>query len=211
MAPALDVYLKWPTRSKVMLWTAFCAVVGLLYYFLGFMPRLQELRQLDETYARLGKEQRENQAIADNLALVKEEVRRLDQNLAQALEKLPNTEEIPNLLRMVSDLGKEAGLEFLLFKPAPPVPKEFYAEVPLEMQVLGRYHDIAQFIDRVGKLPRIVTIQDLELGGAKPAPGGVKLTASCKATTFKFLDPAEKAALDKAKAAAAAKANGGAT
>lgn len=205
MAPALDAYLKWPTRKKVLVWAVVCVVVGLVYYFLGFQPRLQELRRLDDTYARLGRELRENQAIADNLALVKEEVRRLDQKLAAALEKLPNKEEIPNLLRTVSDLGRESGLEFLLFKPAPPVPKEFYAEVPLEIQVLGRYHDVALFFDRVGKLPRIVTIQDLDLGGAKQSGGSVKLTASCKATTFKFLEPAEKEALDKAKAEAAKK------
>lgn len=194
MAAALDTYLKWPIRKKAIVWVLFCLTVILLYNFLGFQPRLQRLRGLQDEYERLGKDLRENQAIADNLPLVKEEVRRLDAKLALALEKLPNSEEIPTLLRTVSDLGREAGLDFLLFKPAAPAPKEFYAEVPLEIQVLGRYHDIAVFFDRVGKLPRIVTIQDLELGGAKPTPAGLKLTASCKATTFKFLEPGEIAA-----------------
>ena len=67
--------------------------------------------------------------------------------------------------------------------------------------MLGRYHDIALFFDRVGKLPRIVTFQDLDLGGGRATPSGLKLTASCRATTFKFLDAVEKAALDKGKAA----------
>jgi type IV pilus assembly protein PilO len=204
MAAALDTYLKWPTRKKAIVWVLFCLVVILLYNFLGFRPRLQELRGLQDEHERLGKDLRENQAIADNLPLVKEEVRRLDAKLALALEKLPNSEEIPTLLRTVSDLGREAGLDFLLFKPGALSPKEFYAEVPLEIQVLGRYHDIALFFDRVGKLPRIVTIQDLELGGAKPTPAGLKLTASCKATTFKFLEPGEVAAQkDKTKDGAA--------
>ena len=216
MAAALDTYLKWPTRKKAIAWVLCGLAVILLYNFLGFQPRLKQLRGLQDEYERLGKDLRENQAIADNLPLVKDEVRRLDAKLALALEKLPNGEEIPTLLRTVSDLGREAGLDFLLFKPGAPVPKQFYAEVPLELQVVGRYHDIATFFDRVGRLPRIVTIQDLELSGAKagPAssklsaqtPAGMRLVASCKATTFKFLEPGEAAAAaDKGKAGAAKK------
>jgi type IV pilus assembly protein PilO len=194
MAAALDAYLKWPTQRKILVWLVFCLAVGGVYYFAGFRPRLETLRALESDFDRLGKELQENKAIADNLPKVKEEVRRLDERLALALEKLPNSEEIPTLLRTVSDLGRDSGLDFLLFKPAPSVPKDFYAEVPLELQVLGRYHDIAAFFDKVGRLPRIVTIQDLDLGGAKATPGGLKLTAGCRATTFKFIEPGEKAA-----------------
>ena len=194
MAAALDTYLKWPTRRKAIVWLLFTAAVVLLYYFLLFQPRLEELRGLEADYDRLVKELRENQAIAENLPKVKEEVRRLDERLAQALQKLPNREEIPTLLQTVSDLGKEAGLEFLLFKPSPPVPRDFYAEVPLELQVFGGYHDLATFFDKVGRLPRIVTIEDLDFGGAKQGPGGVKLTVSCRAVTFKFLEPGEQVA-----------------
>lgn len=189
---AFDAYLKWSPRRKALLWFLFCAVVIVAYYFVGYRPRVEELRSLEAEYEKLGKELRENQAIADNLPRVKEEVRRLDEKLALALEKLPDTEEIPNLLRTVSDLGKEAGLEFLLFKPGQPTPKEFYAEVPLELQVLGRYHDLATFFDKIGRLPRIVTIQDSDFGGPKSAPGGVKLQVSCRAVTFKFLEPSEQ-------------------
>jgi type IV pilus assembly protein PilO len=197
MPAVLDSYLKWSMKRRLLLWAGVCLGGILLYYFLGFQPNLQKLRALEEDYNRLGKELRENEAIAANLPRVKEEVRRLDEKLAQALEKLPNQEEIPALLRTVSDLGRDSGLEFLLFKPSPFVPKDFYAEVPLELQVLGRYHDVAVFFDKIGKLPRIVTIQDLELGGAKRAAAGLKLTASCRATTFKFLEAGEKPALPK--------------
>ncbi|RMG93167.1 MAG: pilus assembly protein PilO, partial [Candidatus Dadabacteria bacterium] len=145
MAAVVDTYLKWPTSRKALLWVGITVAVGLGYYFLGFQPRLRELQRLEEEYDRLGKELRENQAIADNLPRVKEEVRRLDEKLAEALQKLPNREEIPSLLQTISDLGKDSGLEFLLFKPGASQPKEFYAEVPLEMQVLGRYHDVAVF------------------------------------------------------------------
>ncbi|NOY44449.1 MAG: type 4a pilus biogenesis protein PilO [Deltaproteobacteria bacterium] len=197
MAAVVDTYLKWPASRKTLLWVGFTVLVGLGYYFLGFQPRLQELRGLEDRYERLGRELRENQAIADNLPRVKEEVRHLDEKLAEALQKLPNREEIPDLLQTISDLGKDSGLEFLLFKPGGSQPKDFYAEVPLEMQVLGRYHDVAVFFDKVGRLPRIVTIVSSEFGNPKPEAGGVKLTVSCRAVTYKFLEPGEKAAADK--------------
>lgn len=191
MAGAVDTYLKWPKSKKAIVWLICGTVIAVVYYFAFFQPRIQALRSLEAEYDKLGNELRENQAIADNLSQVKEEVQRLDQKLAQALEKLPNKEEIPSLLQTVSDLGKESGLEFLLFKPAPPVAKDFYAEVPLELQILGRYHDLAIFFDKIGRLPRIVTIEDIDFGGAKSGPGGVKLTVTCKALTFKFLEPGE--------------------
>ncbi len=192
MAAALDTYLKWPVRKRVLLWVGVCAVVGGLYTVLGFQPTLQTLRDLQAEQEGLARDLRENQAIADNLAQVKEEVRLLDERLSRALEKLPNREEIPTLLQTVSDLGRDSGLEFLLFKPGAPQPQQFYAEVPLELQIAGRYHDLAAFFDKVGRLPRIVTIQDVDFGSPKPGPGGIKLTAACRAATFKFLETGEQ-------------------
>jgi type IV pilus assembly protein PilO len=192
MAAPLEAFLKWPARRKALVWLALSAVVILGYYFLGFQPRINALRSLEKQHGQLGRELRENQAIADNLPRVKEEVRRLDEKLALALEKLPDTEEIPNLLQTVSDLGKESGLEFLLFKPSPPVPKDVYDEVPLGLQIVGRSHALAGFFDKVGRLPRIVTNQNIDFGSTKPGPAGVKLKVSCRAVTFKFLEPGEQ-------------------
>ncbi len=194
MAGAVDAYLKWSARRKAVVWILLGAVVGAVYYFALFQPRLQTLRGLEAQYDKLGQELRENQAIADNLAQVKEEVRRLDERLTEAKQKLPEQDEIPLLLQRISDLGKEAGLEFLLFKPGAPTPKDFYAEVPLELQLYGGYHDLATFFDKVGRLDRIVTIEDIDFGTPKQTPGGLKLTASCRAVTFKFLEVAEQAA-----------------
>lgn len=192
MAAVVDSYLKWPASRKALLWFAFCALVGLAYYFLGFQPRVDTLRSLESQHDQLGQKLRENQAIAANLPRVRKEVELLDLKLAQALEKLPNKDEIPVLLQTISDLGRDAGLEFLLFKPGGATPKDFYAEVPLDLQIKGRYHDLGVFFNNVGRLPRIVTIRDLDLGRPKFGPGGVELTVNCKAVTFKFLDQSQQ-------------------
>jgi type IV pilus assembly protein PilO len=192
MASAVDTYLKWPASRKALLWFAVSAAAILLYYFLGFQPRVERLRGLEAEFDQLGQKLRENQAIAANLPRVRAEVELLDQKLAEALTKLPNSDEIPVLLQTISDLGKDAGLEFLLFKPGGASPKDFYAEVPLDLQIRGRYHDLGTFFNKIGRLPRIVTIRNLDLGQPKTGPGGVELTANCKAVTFKFLDPSQQ-------------------
>jgi type IV pilus assembly protein PilO len=192
----VDTYLKWTARKKAFLWIVVCFVVVAVYYFFGYRPQTENLQALQADYDRLGTELRENQTIDENLERVREELERLDARLEEALKKLPETEEIPNLLKTVSDLGKDSGLEFLLFKPAPPAPQTFYAEVPLELQMLGRYHDLAAFFDKVGRLPRIVTIQDIDFGNSKPDKGGTTLKVSCRAVTFQAIDPSEAAQSD---------------
>ena len=192
MAAVVDSYLKWPASRKALLWFAFSAAAILLYYFLGFQPRVDRLRGFEAEFDQLGQKLRENQAIAANLPRVRAEVELLDQKLAEALTKLPNSDEIPVLLQTISDLGKDAGLEFLLFKPGGASPKDFYAEVPLDLQIRGRYHDLGLFFSKIGRLPRIVTIRNLDFGQPKAGPGGMELTANCKAVTFKFLDPSQQ-------------------
>lgn len=196
MASSVDTYLKWTARKKALLWIVVCAAVVAVYVFFGYRPQTEKLQALQADYDRLGTELRENQTIDENLERVREELERLDAKLEEALKKLPETEEIPNLLETVSDLGKDSGLEFLLFKPAPPAPQTFYAEVPLELQMLGRYHDLAAFFDKVGRLPRIVTIQDIDFGNPKPDQAGTTLKVSCRAVTFQYIEPSEEAQSD---------------
>jgi type IV pilus assembly protein PilO len=112
------------------------------------------------------------------------------------MAQLPTSKEIPSLLANISNLGKEAGLEFLLFRPVPEVTREFYAEIPVEIKVKGTYNDVAIFFDKVGKMPRIVNIAGVTMEGAKETFGKWEITTSCTATTFKFI---EKEASDLAK------------
>lgn len=113
-----------------------------------------------------------------------------------ALSALPDAKEIPSLLTAVSKSGSDSGLEFLLFKPEPEALKDFYAEIPVSINVKGGYHQIAQFFDRVSQLSRIVNIKDIVINYAQ---GGGLLTASCKAITYRFVEKneTEKVEVDK--------------
>ena len=97
------------------------------------------------------------------------------------------------MLANVSQSGKDAGLEFLLFQPKPEVLKDFYAEIPVSIQVTGSYHQVAIFFDKVSKLSRIVNIKDIDMAPAKEEE---TLTTACTAVTYKFLDQPHQAEKD---------------
>ncbi|HDM32718.1 MAG TPA: pilus assembly protein PilO, partial [Deltaproteobacteria bacterium] len=97
------------------------------------------------------------------------------------------------LLENVSALGKASGLEFILFRPKKEVPKNFYAEIPVDIKVQGRYSDILNFFYKVSKMPRIVNISNIVMSSPrKTSGGGIILTTTCNATTYKFIEGAKK-------------------
>jgi len=118
-------------------------------------------------------------------------LKRLEADLAKAqgdlkvaIKLLPTTSEIPSLLKNITKLGNDSNLEFLLFSPEKQVSKEFYIEIPVSIEVLGSYHDVAVFFDKVGKLDRIVNVVNVNMIPIKDL--STMLKTSCKATTFRF-------------------------
>jgi type IV pilus assembly protein PilO len=106
------------------------------------------------------------------------------------MRALPEKEEIPTLLTGISKAGKSSGLTFILFKPMPEVKKDFYAEIPVAMEVIGDYHGVAMFFENVAGLNRIVNIRNISM---TPADKQAKtLRTKCTAVTYKFIEPSEK-------------------
>ena len=99
---------------------------------------------------------------------------------------LPKTQEIPDLLRNISDLGKTTGLEFISFLPAQEIQKDFYAEIPINITLLGPYHNVGSFLDKVSKLDRIVTVDNIKMAQPKELTGEILLTSTCQLVTYRF-------------------------
>jgi type IV pilus assembly protein PilO len=99
---------------------------------------------------------------------------------------LPKEQEIPQLLKDISALGTNAGLDFLSFKPGADVPKDFYAEIPVSINVDGPYHSMGYFLDQVSKLDRIVSVDNIRMGGPKKEAGEMILSSSCELMTYRF-------------------------
>ena len=191
MDPQIEKLLKLPTKEKVALLILLMLLEGAAMYYGLHRPRMQELDGLKQKHEDLQKQVAENRRIANNLPRFKAEYEQLKRDLDNALTELPNQKEIPSLLTNISNVGKSSGLEFLLFRPKPEVPKDFYAEVPVDIAVSGTFFNVADFFVAVSKLPRIVNITNVSFLDIKQVSGRTSLKVNCLATTFRFLDPKE--------------------
>ena len=191
MDPQIEKLLKLPTKQKVALLILVLLLEGAAMFYGLYRPRMQERAELQTTHEELQKQIQENRRIANNLPRYTAEYEQLKKDLDAALTELPNQKEIPSLLTSISSLGKGAGLEFLLFRPKPEVPKDFYAEVPVDIAVSGTFYNVADFFVAVGKLPRIVNINNVNFSDIKTAGGRTTVKVNCLATTFRFLDKKE--------------------
>jgi type IV pilus assembly protein PilO len=199
MARKLGDLAKIPTKQKAILAVLFCLLVVVGYYYLYYQEASKQVASLEGNLANLRSKIKEQEVIAGNLKSFQEEVRRLEEQLSVLLEQLPNSAEIPSLLKSVSDLGKESGLEFIRFAPGGEAKKEFYAEIPVAISVTGDYHSFALFADKVRHYPRIVNLSNIAFTAPKPAGDNLVLeTINCTATTYRFLEqPAAPAAAGK--------------
>ncbi|NWF55083.1 MAG: type 4a pilus biogenesis protein PilO [Syntrophaceae bacterium] len=188
MAITLETIVKLPTSRKILILAGLVAVIVGLYLYLIYWPNLDLLKKKKAEMGTLETQVRELRIVAANMKRFQAEAAKLREELQLAITQLPTSKEIPALLSNVSQLGKESGLEFLLFKPAPEVSREFYAEIPVEIRVKGTYHNVALFFDRVGRLPRIVNISEVSMDNAKETSGRWEINTACTATTFKFIE-----------------------
>ncbi len=111
---------------------------------------------------------------------------------------------MPQLLKDISDNGARSGLNVTLFQPQlKDEIRDFYAEISFDMKVEGPYLNVASFFYRLGSLPRIVNIKDIQMGSPRVVENDMVLSTTCKGVTCRFLTPEEQAQIEEAKAAAA--------
>ena len=152
------------------------------WYFL-YQPRAEEIARLDEQIAQTRQTLEKHQRIAATYDEFRAKVAQVEASLRELLTQLPKRREIPDLIRQISDLGVRTGLQISLLRPQPEQPKEFYAEIPIAVTVVGPYHAVGQFFDALGQLPRIVSVSNIQM-----AMSAKTLETQCLATTFRFLE-----------------------
>ncbi|MBM4260769.1 MAG: pilus assembly protein PilO [Deltaproteobacteria bacterium] len=177
-------------------------VVGYLYIY---APHSEQMTKLHEEIDSVQADRDRKKAIAANLPKLQKDLREWDIKLKTAVSQLPDSREIPELLSNISTKAREAGLEIVLFRPRAENMQEFYAEIPVDIVVRGGFYSAVNFFDEVGKLNRLVNIDNIDFKNPKVAGDQVNLEISTLATTYRFLDEAERKQVAEAKAAAAAK------
>ena len=175
---------SWPVPIKIGGILVVCAIV----LFAGFWFLIQgELEQYGEAQKKeegLRETYMNKKALAINLPAYKEQMEEMEQTFGSLLRQLPNTTEVPDLLVDITQAGLGRGLEFTLFRPEKELPKDFYAEMPISVEVRGTYHELALFVSDVAALPRIVTFGDITISASKDN----KLTMSAKAKTYRYME-----------------------
>jgi type IV pilus assembly protein PilO len=164
----------------------FIAIIA-IFVFLFYKPKFAKISNLNNQLKTLEQKLVVAKKNAADLKEFQKKMQEAEVQFKTAMRALPEKEEIPSLLTSISRSGQDVGLEFLLFEPKAEVRKEFYAEIPVAMQVRGGYHDLAIFFDKVARLSRIVNIKNIEMGRAKDS---MDLNTSCTAVTYKFVEPA---------------------
>jgi type IV pilus assembly protein PilO len=187
----LDQILNLPTSQKLALVASIFILIGAGFFYGLYQPKMKELTSLRAKQTELSNKLQEDKRIADNLPRFKRDFEQLNLDLANALTELPNQKEIPSLLTSITSRGKEAGLDFLVFRPKAEEPKDFYSAVPLDIVISGSFYNVANFFIEVGNLPRIVNISNVNVSELRNAGGRMLMKVSCLATTFRFLEKKE--------------------
>jgi type IV pilus assembly protein PilO len=186
----------WPAPVKLVLVLLVCIVVGVGGYYFDTEGQVERLAAVEKAETQLRKDFETKQAKASNLEAYRKQLEEMKQSFGAMLRQLPNKTEVAELLVDVSQTGLASGLEFQLFKPNAEAPREFYAELPIQIKVTGEYHEFGNFISGLAALPRIVTIHNVAISSQGVAKrDGVatdsKLTLEATAKTYRYLDEEE--------------------
>jgi type IV pilus assembly protein PilO len=192
-----------PIRAGII--GVLCLVLVALGYVLDIQGMRSDLASAQQQEISLKKDFEEKQNKAANLEGYKQQMKDMEDAFGTMLRQLPSKNEVADLLVDVTQTGLANGLTIETVKPGAEKPLDFYAEMPISLEVSGSYHDFGGFVSGVAALPRIVTLHDISI---TPQSGkGGRLLMKAAAKTYRYLDPQEIAA-ERAKAAAAAKGKG---
>jgi type IV pilus assembly protein PilO len=183
---------RWPAAAKAVVILFLMGGVIFLGYWFHTKDQLAELTVAEEKEVGLKVifETKAKQAV--NLEAYEKQLEEMRESFGAMLRQLPNKTEVADLLVDVSQTGLASGLEFQLFQPRGEVPREFYAELPISIQVIGNYHEFGAFVSGVAALPRIVTVHNVDIGNTgKGDTGLLRMTLTAK--TYRYIDEEEAA------------------
>jgi len=154
------------------------------------------LQARQNTEQQLRNEYRSKHSKAINLALYKQQLADIEKSFGAMLRQLPSRTEVPNLLVDISQTGLAAALQEKLFQPGLEVKKDFYAELPIRIELTGSYHEFGAFVSGIAALPRIVTLGDIQITPLDKNAGFDQLQLALTAKTYRYLDDEEIAAAE---------------
>ena len=188
-APAIEWVEARTKLQRVLIYaSAIVLLVGSFTYF-AYLPKHKEIGRLESEYKKLAEKLDKARKTAKQLNYYRTKMKAAEAQFKIVMKALPEKEEIPALLSGISQAARDADLDITKFQPNQEKAKEFYAEVPITISVSGNYHNVAMFFDKISNLPRIVTIEAIKM---LPDKESDKLSTTCTAVTYKFIEHVKK-------------------
>lgn len=184
--PALAALKTVSLRQKITVLAIVLAAIGVVFYYYVESPEQETIARLSGEIAKLDQEIHTNKAKTKSLEELKRVNAELQQQLVKNQEQLPPEDEAATLLKQISDLGIRIGLNFKLWKPGArnEDPSKLFVRMPVDVEMSGGYHTLALFFDRIGKLPRIINVSKIKMGGGKTERGRVSIQTTFELTAF---------------------------
>jgi type IV pilus assembly protein PilO len=187
----------WPLLPRMTLWGAVVVVCALAGFFLVWRGQMDDLDGLVAQEASLKNDYRAKLQQSINLEELRRQKEQVNQYVLTLEKQLPSKAEMDALLSDINQAGIGRGLQFELFRPGQLNPREYYVELPISVKVSGRYHDLGAFASDIANLPRIVTLNNLNIQTTKDS----NLSLDAVAKTFRYFDEDEMAAQRRSKVA----------
>lgn len=168
-------------------------LVAVAYGYGLYKPEGERIHRLEEQLQRQKLTLQKYRKVAANYDAFQTQVEALEIDLRQALAQLPDSKEVPDLIRQISDLGVRTGLQITLLRPQSEQVREYYAEVPITVNMVGSFHAVGQFFDELARLPRIISVSKIKLDGNSKQDATI-VDTECLATTYRFLEESEASA-----------------
>ena len=176
---------SWPLAVKVIAWVLAFVLVMVLGYFYNISDLRQQLAQVEQKETELKKEFEDKAFKAANLDALRTQMKEMEESFGALISQLPSDTEVPGLLEDITNKGVESGLEIKSIKLQPEVAKEFYIELPINIEVTGTYHDFGTFVSGIAGLPRIVTLHDFKMTSDPKTPGVLSMSISARTYRYK--------------------------
>ncbi len=181
-----EKFIPLSPRIKLGITVGIILLPLVIFYFSYYQAKAKKIETLHQQKVTIAKQLQEVKTKAADLAQFEKEMAEAEEKFLETAVLLPKEKEIPKLLKDISALGQNAGLDFLTFKPLADIPKDFYAEIPVTINVRGPYHNMGFFFDQVSKLERIVSVSNIKMSSPKKEGGEMLLNSDCRLVTYRF-------------------------
>ncbi len=179
-------YIPLDNKIKLVVFIVLVVLPVGLFYFIPYTKNIQKVEALEQQKVKLQAEITKARKAASELDKIKAAIKDTEEKFKKTATVLPKEKEIPGLLTNISDLGKRAALDFNTFRPGAEISKEFYAEIPVNIQIKGPYHNLGYFLDKISKLERIVTVNNIRISASAKEGNEMSLSSTLKLTTYRF-------------------------